>query len=104
MNPLRTERLSLLRLIPGLGATGRTLAPCVPLKLVLEKEDCHKCWNADRVSPFAAGKPVITSLSKRRAGEDGYKVLTCEADGVPEPSFQWSINSTVVSLQTGACC
>lgn len=40
------------------------------------------------------GKPVITSLTKHRADDAQYKVLTCEAEGVPEPSFQWSINST----------
>lgn len=40
------------------------------------------------------GKPVITSLSKQRAEEAQSKVLTCEAEGVPEPRFQWSINST----------
>ncbi|KAM9846844.1 CD166 antigen homolog A isoform 2-T2 [Aulostomus maculatus] len=40
------------------------------------------------------GKPVITSLTKHRADDAKYKVLTCEADGVPEPNFQWSVNST----------
>uniref|UniRef100_UPI0037E991C3 CD166 antigen homolog A n=1 Tax=Semicossyphus pulcher TaxID=241346 RepID=UPI0037E991C3 len=40
------------------------------------------------------GKPVITSLTKHRAGDAKYKVLTCEAEGVPEPSFQWSVNGT----------
>lgn len=40
------------------------------------------------------GKPVITSLTKHRAGEAQFKVLTCEAEGVPEPRFQWSINNT----------
>ncbi|KAM8742740.1 CD166 antigen homolog A isoform 1-T2 [Acanthopagrus schlegelii] len=40
------------------------------------------------------GKPVITSLTKRYADDAQHKVLTCEADGIPEPSFQWSINST----------
>ncbi|KAM9384398.1 CD166 antigen homolog A isoform 2-T2 [Pholidichthys leucotaenia] len=40
------------------------------------------------------GKPVITSLTKRRTGD--VKVLTCEAEGVPEPIFQWSINITNV--------
>ncbi|TNN53186.1 CD166 antigen A [Liparis tanakae] len=40
------------------------------------------------------GKPVITSLTKQRPGDANYKVLTCEADGVPEPNFQWSVNST----------
>ncbi|XP_069021169.1 CD166 antigen homolog A isoform X2 [Embiotoca jacksoni] len=40
------------------------------------------------------GKPVITSLTKHRAGDAKHKVLTCEAEGVPEPVFQWSINNT----------
>lgn len=40
------------------------------------------------------GKPVITSLTKHRADDTPHKVLTCEAEGVPEPSFQWSINNT----------
>lgn len=40
------------------------------------------------------GGPVITSLTKQRALDATHKVLTCEAQGVPEPSFQWSINGT----------
>ncbi|KAE8288115.1 CD166 antigen-like protein A Activated leukocyte cell adhesion molecule A DM-GRASP-like protein [Larimichthys crocea] len=40
------------------------------------------------------GKPVITGLSKHRADDAKHKVLTCEAVGVPEPSFTWSVNST----------
>ncbi|CAL8305273.1 unnamed protein product [Gadus morhua 'NCC'] len=40
------------------------------------------------------GVPEITSLTKQRA--DSHKVLTCEALGVPEPSFQWSVNGTEV--------
>ncbi|XP_062262309.1 CD166 antigen homolog A [Platichthys flesus] len=40
------------------------------------------------------GKPVITSLTKHRAGDAEHKVLTCEAEGVPEPRFQWSVNNT----------
>ncbi|XP_053188025.1 CD166 antigen homolog A [Scomber japonicus] len=40
------------------------------------------------------GKPMITSLTKHRAGDAQYKVLTCEAEGVPEPIFQWSVNSS----------
>lgn len=57
------------------------------------------------VSPFdpPVGKPVIASLTKRRALDGNYKVLTCVADGAPEPSFQWNINSTDVSLRTRAC-
>ncbi|KAG7465564.1 CD166 antigen-like A-like isoform X1 [Solea senegalensis] len=40
------------------------------------------------------GAPVITQLSKQR-GEDGqHKVLTCEAEGFPEPAVSWSINGS----------
>lgn len=52
---------------------------------------------------FSSGKPVITSLSKHRADDAKHKVLTCEADGVPEPSFQWSVNSTSVSVRLCVC-
>lgn len=40
------------------------------------------------------GKPLITSLNKHLADDAKHKVLTCEAEGVPEPIFQWSINNT----------
>ncbi|XP_028450782.1 CD166 antigen homolog A [Perca flavescens] len=40
------------------------------------------------------GKPMITSLTKDRADNADSKVLTCEAEGVPVPNFQWSVNST----------
>ncbi|XP_044078800.1 CD166 antigen homolog A isoform X2 [Siniperca chuatsi] len=40
------------------------------------------------------GKPVINSLTKHHADDAKHKVLTCEAEGVPEPSFHWSVNST----------
>ncbi|XP_075876198.1 CD166 antigen homolog isoform X2 [Nelusetta ayraudi] len=40
------------------------------------------------------GKPVITQLTKRRSDDGQHKELTCEADAVPEPTFQWSVNST----------
>uniref|UniRef100_A0A8C4EAI6 Activated leukocyte cell adhesion molecule a n=1 Tax=Dicentrarchus labrax TaxID=13489 RepID=A0A8C4EAI6_DICLA len=40
------------------------------------------------------GKPVITSLTEHSTGDAQHKVLTCEAEGVPEPSFQWSVNNT----------
>ncbi|XP_068456907.1 CD166 antigen homolog A isoform X1 [Clinocottus analis] len=43
---------------------------------------------------FIEGKPLITSLTKHRADDANYKVLTCEAEGVPEPNFQWSVNGT----------
>lgn len=48
---------------------------------------------------FTSGKPVITRLSKQRADDAKHKILTCEADGVPEPSFQWSVNGTSVSAR-----
>ncbi|XP_060912085.1 CD166 antigen homolog A isoform X1 [Labrus mixtus] len=40
------------------------------------------------------GKPVITSLTKHRADDAKYIVLTCEAEGVPRPTFQWNVNNT----------
>ncbi|XP_051793629.1 CD166 antigen homolog [Acanthochromis polyacanthus] len=40
------------------------------------------------------GKPLITSLNQHLADDAKHKVLTCEAEGVPEPIFQWSINNT----------
>ncbi|XP_020790209.1 CD166 antigen homolog A isoform X2 [Boleophthalmus pectinirostris] len=40
------------------------------------------------------GKPVITGLTKQRSSDGNHKVLTCEAEGVPEPIFQWSVNGS----------
>lgn len=40
------------------------------------------------------GKPVITSLTELLAEDGKHKVVTCEAEAVPQPTFQWSINST----------
>lgn len=40
------------------------------------------------------GKPVITGLTKQRSVDGNHKVLTCEAQGVPEPVFQWSVNGS----------
>uniref|UniRef100_A0AAQ5ZDZ0 Ig-like domain-containing protein n=1 Tax=Amphiprion ocellaris TaxID=80972 RepID=A0AAQ5ZDZ0_AMPOC len=40
------------------------------------------------------GKPLITSLNKHLADDAKHKVLTCEAEGAPEPIFKWSINNT----------
>ncbi|KAM4545453.1 CD166 antigen homolog isoform 2-T2 [Odontesthes bonariensis] len=40
------------------------------------------------------GKPVITNLTQHRAPGAKHKVLNCEAEGVPEPNFQWSIPNT----------
>ncbi|KAM7374924.1 hypothetical protein PAMP_007555 [Pampus punctatissimus] len=58
--------------------------------------DAMMSWtkNGEKVKEPEFRKPVITSLTKQRAGDAQYKVLTCEAKGVPEPSFQWSVNST----------
>lgn len=47
---------------------------------------------------FASGKPVITSLTKQRSGDAQHKLLVCEAEGVPEPQFQWSVNCTTVRV------
>lgn len=40
------------------------------------------------------GKPVITGLTKQRSVDGNHKVLTCEALGVPQPLFQWSVNGS----------
>uniref|UniRef100_A0A672I296 Activated leukocyte cell adhesion molecule a n=1 Tax=Salarias fasciatus TaxID=181472 RepID=A0A672I296_SALFA len=40
------------------------------------------------------GKPVITGLTKRPAEDAKQEVLSCEAEGVPEPRFHWSISGT----------
>ncbi|KAM6983477.1 CD166 antigen homolog A [Tautogolabrus adspersus] len=40
------------------------------------------------------GKPVITSLTKHRENDANYKILTCEAEGVPKPTLKWNVNST----------
>ncbi|XP_078787215.1 CD166 antigen homolog [Oryzias latipes] len=39
------------------------------------------------------GIPVITNLTQNN---DELKVLTCEAEGAPQPQFKWSINGTVI--------
>ncbi|KAL0993750.1 hypothetical protein UPYG_G00113130 [Umbra pygmaea] len=40
------------------------------------------------------GKPVIKRITKHRSEDGKNKVLTCEAEGAPRPSVQWSINGT----------
>lgn len=40
------------------------------------------------------GKPLITHLTESPSPDGNSKVLSCEADGSPEPSVQWSINGT----------
>ncbi|KAK7904298.1 hypothetical protein WMY93_016905 [Mugilogobius chulae] len=40
------------------------------------------------------GKAVITGLTKQRSVDGNLKVLTCEAEGVPKPSFLWSVNGS----------
>lgn len=42
------------------------------------------------------GAPVIKDLFKKRADGSSNKVLSCEAEGSPKPTVQWSINSTNV--------
>ncbi|KAJ8275968.1 hypothetical protein COCON_G00077200 [Conger conger] len=39
------------------------------------------------------GKPNIKTISKTRVDKQ-HKVLTCEAEGAPKPSVEWSINGT----------
>lgn len=41
------------------------------------------------------GKPRITNLTKYRAADGKDTVLTCEAEGVPKPQFQWSVNNPI---------
>lgn len=45
-----------------------------------------------------AGSPVIKKLFKSRDDGNVNKVLTCEAEGFPIPTVQWSVNGTYVSL------
>ncbi|XP_072514701.1 CD166 antigen homolog A isoform X2 [Salminus brasiliensis] len=40
------------------------------------------------------GTPVITRLTKKRSTDGKNKVLTCEAEGSPQPDVQWSVNGT----------
>ncbi|XP_030603025.1 CD166 antigen homolog [Archocentrus centrarchus] len=40
------------------------------------------------------GAPVITSLTAHHDADGKHQVLICEAEGVPKPSVQWSINGT----------
>lgn len=40
------------------------------------------------------GKPLIKGLNKELSDDGKHKVLTCEAEGVPKPIFQWSVNNT----------
>ena len=48
---------------------------------------------------FPSGKPLIARLTEDRGADDPkLRVLTCEAEGVPEPQFEWSINTTAVSV------
>nr|XP_055052289.1 activated leukocyte cell adhesion molecule b [Misgurnus anguillicaudatus] len=42
------------------------------------------------------GAPVIKKLIKKRGDGSGNKVLSCEAEGFPKPTVQWSINTTKV--------
>lgn len=40
------------------------------------------------------GIPVIKSLTKKRSTDGKNKVLTCEAEGSPQPDVYWSVNGT----------
>ncbi|XP_057684872.1 CD166 antigen homolog A-like isoform X2 [Corythoichthys intestinalis] len=40
------------------------------------------------------GAPVISHLSEERSEDGQHKVLICEAEGFPKPSFSWSITGT----------
>lgn len=40
------------------------------------------------------GKPVILALTKQRSVDGNHKELTCEAHGVPQPTFLWNINGS----------
>ncbi|KAG9263631.1 CD166 antigen isoform X1 [Astyanax mexicanus] len=40
------------------------------------------------------GTPIINSLTKKRSTDGKNKVLTCEAEGSPQPDVQWSVNGT----------
>ncbi|KAJ8347635.1 hypothetical protein SKAU_G00262240 [Synaphobranchus kaupii] len=40
------------------------------------------------------GQPTIKSITKILSNDGQHKVLTCEAEGSPKPSVQWSINGT----------
>ncbi|XP_077064754.1 activated leukocyte cell adhesion molecule b isoform X2 [Siphateles boraxobius] len=42
------------------------------------------------------GSPVIKNLIKKRGVGSVNKVLTCEAEGFPKPTVQWSVNGTDV--------
>lgn len=80
---------------------GKTVSQPVFTKLAYSDAGVYKCevtmGGITRNQSFelvVEGKPVITSLNKQRAGDANNKVLICEAEGVPEPSFQWSVNGT----------
>ncbi|XP_057176270.1 CD166 antigen homolog A isoform X1 [Triplophysa rosa] len=40
------------------------------------------------------GTPKIRSLTKHRSTDGKHKVLTCEAEGSPQPDVLWSVNGT----------
>uniref|UniRef100_A0A8C8C0U7 Ig-like domain-containing protein n=1 Tax=Oncorhynchus tshawytscha TaxID=74940 RepID=A0A8C8C0U7_ONCTS len=40
------------------------------------------------------GTPVIKKMTEHHSEDGRHKVLTCEAEGVPRPSVQWSVNGT----------
>lgn len=46
---------------------------------------------------FYLGTPKIRSLTKHRTTDGKHKILTCEAEGSPQPDVIWSVNGTNVS-------
>lgn len=52
-------------------------------------------WLAFSVCP---GKPLIKDLTEKPGSDGTSKVLICEAEGSPEPTVEWSVNGTNVSL------
>lgn len=40
------------------------------------------------------GAPKIKSLTKHRSNDGKHKVLTCEAEGSPQPDVRWTVNGT----------
>lgn len=49
---------------------------------------------------LVAGAPVINKLSKQRSKDSNFKILSCEAEGSPKPTVQWSINGTNVRVNS----
>ncbi|RVE63876.1 hypothetical protein OJAV_G00140590 [Oryzias javanicus] len=53
-----------------------------------------KGWKIEaNIELVVEGMPVITSLAENSKEQE----LTCEAEGVPEPQFKWSIKVIIIS-------